>query len=94
MKLVPWYYWRTRRNFLGRVKKWSQIHTGPYHIYEVAEKNTYILCCLKGIKKGNILKTLVNVTSLKLYHERTPPDQVLHKYNKISIVIDFFPTEC
>ena len=61
----------------------------PYYIHEIAEE--YLQTMLsQGHKKGNIVKTLVNVTSLKLYNDRTPPDLVFQKYNKILIVIDLF----
>ena len=42
--------------------------TGPYSIVEVAGKNTYRLCRYKGTKKEKVLKQLINVTRLKLYH--------------------------
>jgi hypothetical protein len=42
--------------------------TGPYHIHEATGKNTYKLCRFKGTNKEKVLKTLVNVTRLKLYH--------------------------
>ena len=69
---------KNSKKFSRKGSKMEPNCTGPYHIHEVAGKNTYRLCCLKGMKKGNILKMLINVTRQKLYLERSPPDQVLH----------------
>ncbi len=42
---------------------------GPYHIHEANGKNTYRICRFKGTKKERDLKSLYNISRLKLYYE-------------------------
>lgn len=61
--------------------KMEQNWTGPYRIHEVTGKNTFRLSCCRGSEE-KILKTLVNITRLKLYHERSTGEVI----KKIAIV--------
>ena len=63
---------RNSKKLSRKGSKMEQNWLGPYRILENVKKNTYRLCNRNDSKK--VLRTLVNMSRLKIYHEDPASD--------------------